>query len=389
MKPPMNQITRFLAGVAMAVAISALWLGSLPAANAAVPADIAERLRQTAGIWQSSVEQQREMQRLTGNSPSTAMAGEMNRRVYSSMMAQTVMEAITRNPADAQDVTNAAINAAPDLKAGILSNLSVAFPTMAPTFAGSGQPVRPVGVVTSAAPRAPPGSQNEADQIAAEVSTNPADHDPLERFNRAMFAVNDFLDSYLLVPIAKAYRFIMPETLREMGRNFFESLNEPVVAINDLLQADFENAGVSASRFFINSTVGLFGFFEVAERLELKEHPADFGQTLHHYGVGKGAYIVLPFFGPSTLRDTVGTGIDSLLNPIGYLLDAETRLYLKASEIVVKREGSLDQVEELKKGSVDYYAAVRSAWQQNRARELRKGAPPPAENIDALFEDVK
>lgn len=395
MKPPINQITRFLAGIVMAVAVpaiavSALWVGSLPAANAAVPADIAERLRQTASIWQSSVEQQREMQRLTGNSPSTAMAGETNRRVYSSMMAQTVMEAITRNPADALDVTNAAINAAPDLKAGILSNLSVAFPTMAPTFAGSGQPVRPVGVVTAAAPRAPPvAQQSEADQIAAEVSANAADHDPLESFNRAMFAVNDFLDSYLLVPIAKAYRFVMPETLREMGRNFFENLNEPVVLINDLLQTDFENAGVSASRFFINSTVGLFGFFEVAERLDLKEHPADFGQTLHSYGVGKGAYIVLPFFGPSTLRDTVGTGIDSLLNPLGFLLDSETRVYLQASGIVVKREASLDQVEELKKGALDYYAAVRSAWQQNRAQELRKGAPPPAEDIDVLFEDVK
>lgn len=386
MKPAIPHITRVLGA-----AFITLMMGALPVANAAVPADIAERLRQTAGTWQTSVAQQRQMRQLTGNSPSTSMASEMNRRVYSSMMAQAVMEAITRNPADAQDVTNAAINAAPDLKAGILSNLSVAFPTMATTFAGSGQPVRPVQVVTAAAPRAPPTGQqqSEADQVAAEITGNGADDDPLEGFNRAMFAVNDFLDSYLLVPIARAYRFIMPETIREMGRNFFENLNEPVIAINDLLQADFENAGVSVGRFFVNSTVGLFGFFEVAERLDLKEHPADFGQTLHTYGIGSGPFVMLPFFGPSTLRDTVGTGVDSFFNPIGYLLDFETRMYLKASEIVVKREAVLDPLDELRKGSVDYYAAVKSAWQQNRAAELRKGKPPPTENLDALFDDVK
>lgn len=386
MKPPIRQIARHLAATVIAV-----MLGVLPAANAAVPADIAERLRQTAGIWQASVAQQQQMRQLTGNAPSTAMAGEMNRRVYSSMMAQAVMEAITRNPADALDVTNAAITAAPDLKPGILSNLSTAFPTMATTFAGSGQPVRPVELVTAAAPRAPPAShqQSEADRVAAEIGGDTADDDPLEGFNRAMFAVNDFLDSYLLVPIARAYRFILPETVREMGRNFFENLNEPVIAINDLLQADFENAGVSVGRFFVNSTVGLFGFFEVAERLDLQEHPADFGQTLHTYGVGSGPFVMLPFFGPSTIRDTVGTGVDSFFNPIGYLLDFETRMYLKASEIVVKREAVLDPLDELRKGSIDYYAAVKSAWQQNRAKELRKGEPPPVENLDALFDDVK
>jgi phospholipid-binding lipoprotein MlaA len=386
MKSPIGQITRLLGA-----AVFAMLMGTFTAANAAVPADIEEGLRQTASIWQTSVAQQTQMQQLTGNTPPTALAGEMNRRVYSSMMAQVVMEAITRNPADARDVTNAAINAAPDLKASILSNLSIAFPTMAAIFAGSGQSVRPVRVVTAAALRASPAARqlSEADQVVAETSGVAADDDPLESFNRAMFAVNDFLDSYLLVPIARVYRFVMPETVRGMGRNFFKNLNEPVVAINDLLQADFENASVSIGRFFINSTVGLFGFFEVAERLYLKEHPADFGQTLHTYGVGSGPFLMLPFFGPSTLRDTVGTGVDSFFNPIGHLLDFETRMYLKASEIVVKREAVLDPLDELRKRSVDYYAAVRSAWQQNRARVLRKGEPPPVENLDALFNDVK
>jgi phospholipid-binding lipoprotein MlaA len=386
MKPLIRQIARLL-GAAFIVVV----IGALPVAKAAVPTNIAERLRQTAGLWQTSIEQQKQMRQFNGNTPSTAMAGDMNRRVYSSMMAQAVMEAITRNPADALDVTNAAIDAAPDLKAGILQNLSIAFPTMGSTFAGATQAVRPIQVVTAAAGRAPPaiGQRGEADLVAAEVIGDTGDDDPLEGFNRAMFGLNDIFDSILLVPIARAYRFIVPETLREMGRNFFQNLNEPVVAINDLLQGDFSNAGVSVGRLAVNSTVGLFGFFEVAERLDLKEHPADFGQTLHTYGVGSGPFIVLPFFGPSTIRDTVGSGIDTFLNPLSYVLDVETRMYLKVSEIVVKREAVLDQVDELRKGSVDFYSAVKSSWQQKRAQVLRKGEPPPAENIDALFADVK
>ncbi|MEX2453750.1 MAG: VacJ family lipoprotein, partial [Rhodospirillaceae bacterium] len=174
-----------------------------------------------------------------------------------------------------------------------------------------------------------------------------------------------------------AYRFVMPETLRHMGRSFFENLNEPVVAVNDLLQGDINNAGISVGRFAVNSTVGILGFFEVAERIDLPEHNADFGQTLHSYGAGSGPYLVLPFFGPSTVRDALGSGVDSFINPFSYLLDWETRLYLKASEIVVGREEVLDQVDELKKSSLDYYAAMRAGWFQRREVELNKGIPPP------------
>lgn len=383
MTPRISRIARFLV-----IAFIAGIAGALPAANAAVPADIAERLRQTASTWQTSVDQQQQMQRLTGGAPSATMARDMNRRVYSSMMAQAVIEAIARNPADALDVTNAAINAAPDLRSEILSNVSAAFPTMGAVFAASAQPGLSDRTAT-AVPRAPPGRQNEADRDAAGIADKAADNDPLENFNRAVFAFNDFLDSYLLVPIARAYRFVMPEPIREMGRNFFENLNEPVVVANNLLQGEFSDAGVAVGRFVVNSTAGLFGFFEVAEELDLEQETADFGQTLHTYGVGSGPFLMLPFFGPSTIRDTVGTGVDTFFNPIAYLLDFETRMYLKASEIVVKREEVLDPVDELRKGSVDFYAAVRSAWQQNRAEELRKGKPPPIENLDELFEDVK
>ena len=352
----------------------------IPPVQAAVPADIQGRINQSAAAWRDSAEQQK----LISSDPNmAAITGAMNRKVYSSMIAQAVMDAISRNPAGAAEATTAAFQAAPELRNDIVQNLSTAFPAMASTFASPFPPIRAPPV---ARPSPAPEPQNSAPAAPLAQDTN---DDPLEGFNRLMFGLNDFLDTYLLVPIAEVYRFVMPETLREMGRNFFENLNEPVVAINDLLQGDMENAGVSLGRFVVNSTIGLFGFFEVAEEIELKQHPADFSQTLHTYGIGSGPFIVLPFFGPSTFRDAIGSGVDSFLNPVTYLLDFETRMYLKASEIVVKREEFLDEVEELKKGSVDYYAALRSAWRQRRAEELRKGAPVPIENVDKLFEDVK
>lgn len=374
MKPGAFTIARRITIATLsAMLVLAIAFAASPPANAAVPADIQNRLTQTAATWRASAEQQR----LVSPDPHmAAITGAMNRRVYSSMMAQTVMEAISRNPASAAEVSHAAFQAAPELKNDIIQNLTTAFPAMAGTFAA---PLPPV--------RAPPVAR-PAPQPAPQVADVP-DDDPLEGFNRVMFGINDFLDTWILVPVAQVYRFIMPETLREMGRNFFENLNEPVVAINDLLQGDLENAGVSLGRFVVNSTIGLFGFFEVAEEIDLKEHPADFGQTLHSYGLNSGPYIVLPFFGPSTIRDAIGSGVDSFLNPLSYILDFETRIYLKGSELVVKREEFLDEVEELKKGSVDYYAAFKAAWEQRRAQELRKGAPPKIENVDKLFEDVK
>lgn len=379
----------FAFATAAAVMFMALAVATVPAVRAAVPADIQNRIAQTATTWRASLELHKQA---SPDPHMTAITRAMNRRVYSSMIAQAVMEAISRNPANAAAATNAAFQAAPELQNDIVQNLSTAFPTMASTFAAPFPPIRAPPIVQSppppqAKPQVPAAAETVAE--AARDAAEDADDDPLEGFNRVMFGINDFLDTWLLVPISEAYRFIMPETLREMGRNFFENLNEPVVAINDLLQGDLENAGVSLGRFAVNSTIGLFGFFEVAEEIDLKEHPADFGQTLHSHGLDSGPFIVLPFFGPSTVRDALGAGIDSFLNPVGYLLGLETRIYLKASEITVKREEFLDEVEELKKGSVDYYAAFRAAWRQRREKELLKGKPAPIEDNDKLFEDVK
>lgn len=347
-------------------------VAAIPPASAAVPPDIGARIEQAAVAWRADVAQQQQILKLSGDPHMAGVADAMNRQVSASFIAQAVIDAISRNPADAADVTAAAYRAAPELRQEITASLSAAFPAFQTTFATPA----PAPVAVAAAPLPRMGS-SEADQVAEEFADPNAGRDPLEGFNRLMFGFNDFLDTWIMVPIAKAYRFIMPETIRVMGRNFFENLGEPVIAVNDLLQGDLGDAGTSVGRFAINSTIGILGFFEVAERVDLKEHNADFGQTLHSYGMGSGPYLVLPLFGPSTVRDAVGKGVDSLLNPFAYFLDWETQMYLKASELVVDREEVLDDVAELKKGSLDYYAALRSAWFQKRDVELNKGVPPP------------
>lgn len=364
-------------------------------ASAAVPPDIAMRIQQAADNWRAGAVQQQEMLKVSGDPYMASVSDSMSRQISASMISQAVMDAIARNPRDARDATVAALRAAPELRNDILASLTTAFPGFASMLQSAGSrpapspvtagpavrtasvPAQPIARPASPASAPAQARMSEADQVAAEFADPMADRDPLEGFNRIMFGINDFLDTWILVPIATAYRFVMPETIREMGRSFFENLNEPVVAANDLLQGDISSAGVSLGRFAVNSTVGILGFFEVAERIDLKEHNADFGQTLHSYGTGSGPYLVLPFFGPSTVRDAIGKGVDSFLNPFNYVLDWETRLYMKASEIVVDREEVLDEVDQLKKGSIDYYAAVRSAWFQKRDVELNKGVPPP------------
>ena len=388
--PSFLQIRASDRSILTAVLIAAFGICSVCTPSAkAVPADIRQRIEATAQSWRTTENQLRQIRQLSGDPHMAAVARQVNRNVTASLITQTVMEAIFRNPADAQGAMAIAVKTAPELGPAITQQLRLAFPALLQTVARPRQMTTPP-LRLGAMPRAPPQTKtNEADFAATEVLDYSEYRDPLEGFNRVMFAFNDLLDSYLMVPIAYVYRLIMPAPLRTMGRNFFENFKEPVVAINDLLQRDLKNAGTSVGRFVINSTIGLFGFFEVAELVGLEEHPADFGQTLHSYGVGHGPYIVLPFLGPSTARDAIGGGVDSFLSPMTYVLDFENRMYLKASEIVVYREQVLDPLKELREGSLDYYAAVRAAWFQKREKELRRGRPPKTKDVDKLFSDVK
>lgn len=215
-----------------------------------------------------------------------------------------------------------------------------------------------------------------------------ANHDPLEPMNRKIFAFNQGLDRRVIKPLAKGYLKVVPRPVRDALHNFIANLNEPVVFINDLLQANLKKTGVTAGRFVLNSTVGIGGILDVATRNGLPEQSGDFGQTLFVWGVPEGPYLVLPVLGPSTPREATGDGVDIFINPWRYVYP--TRNYPTAVSVVEgvvagvdERARNLDTLDELQRESVDFYAAMRSLYRQNRASVLRNGqpAPPPSENF--------
>ena len=211
------------------------------------------------------------------------------------------------------------------------------------------------------------------------------DNDPLEFVNRFTFATNDVLDTMAIQPVAATYRFLLPDPVQNGVRNVMRNFGAPVVLFNDLFQGDWDRAETTAMRLLINSTIGLAGVFDVAADWGYEYHREDFGQTLAVWGVGEGFYLVLPLLGPSNLRDAIGTGVDSLLDPWPYVLDAATDLSdSEIADIFIGRrilEGidararNIEVIDTLKAESIDYYARLRSFNRQNRAAAIRNGRP--------------
>ena len=212
--------------------------------------------------------------------------------------------------------------------------------------------------------------------------------DPLEPVNTAIFSFNEVTDVFILRPIAWFYSFT-PTPIKTGVANVFDNLDLPVIFLNDLLQGDFNDAAVAGGRFVVNSTVGVIGVFDVADDwFGWPAHYADFGQTLHAYGVGAGPYLVLPLLGPSNLRDSVGTLADYLMDPFRYLLPDDVYTGLRVAGGVVTREQLLQSLDILRSGSLDYYVSLRSAYYQNRKVELAKGRLDAASDVDQLFDDI-
>ena len=201
--------------------------------------------------------------------------------------------------------------------------------------------------------------------------------DPFEDVNTVFFYMNGALDFLLLEPIAQFYRGMMPTDARHAISRAFTNLAEPIVAANHLLQLEGGRAGTSLGRFVVNSTAGVAGLFDVATDVGLAADDADFGQTLHHYGISSGPYIVLPVFGPTTVRDAVGFGVDGLLDPRTYVLAPTQLLAVTVSEGVVRREEVIDPVNFLKVHAANPYDAVRAWNYQERQRELTGGCTEP------------
>jgi len=196
--------------------------------------------------------------------------------------------------------------------------------------------------------------------------------DSLESFNRNMFYVNERLDQYALRPVAVAYTNVMPNPLERGIGNFFSNLNEITNVVNDVLQGKFKQAGHDGGRFLINSTIGMAGFFDVAERAGVsKSDGEDFGQTLAVWGVVEGPYLMLPLLGPSTLRDAPSKFIDSLINPLSYSDDVRARNSAQALDLLTTRV-SLLAVDQIATG--DRYLFVRDVYLQRNRFLVNDGA---------------
>ncbi|MCY1262462.1 putative phospholipid-binding lipoprotein MlaA [compost metagenome] len=202
------------------------------------------------------------------------------------------------------------------------------------------------------------------------VAVHAAEDDPWEGFNRAMFRFNDTLDTYALKPVAKGYQAVTPQFLEDGIHNVFSNIGDVGNLANDLFQAKFHNAGVDTGRLLFNTSFGLLGFFDVATPMGLQRNDEDFGQTLGYWGVGSGPYVVLPFFGPSTVRDTGGMVPESFLGPYPYIDHVPTRNVTRAVDVVDTRANLLS-AEKLITG--DKYVFIRNAYLQNREFKVKDG----------------
>ena len=194
-------------------------------------------------------------------------------------------------------------------------------------------------------------------------------YDPFEGVNRAIFSFNNSADKVVLEPIAKGYKKLPPPIQSGVG-NFINNLKLPLAAVNQLLQGQGKNAMESTGRFLVNSTIGIFGLIDVADDIGLNQKEEDFGQTLATWGVGDGFYIVLPLFGPSNLRDTTGMLMAMMTDPINAYSASQGEAWAipmrTAANAIDQRSQIIDEVNALRNNSVDYYAAVRSSYYQNR-----------------------
>ena len=207
------------------------------------------------------------------------------------------------------------------------------------------------------------------------VDKTPEAEDPWENMNRGTFAFNQKFDKYLLSPLAKGYRFILPSEVRTGVRNFLNNLTEPWSSINAALQGDLKNTGNTLARFLINSTIGILGVFDVATEIGFEKQKEDFGQTMAVHGVGPGPYLVLPFLGPSTLRDAIGKVTSIYADPVTLALERNDKDQWIWIGMAIKgvdfREQNLEKIDNLNATSVDFYATLRSLYLERRSSMIR------------------
>lgn len=211
--------------------------------------------------------------------------------------------------------------------------------------------------------------------------------DPWEGMNRSVYSFNDKLDQVALKPLAKAYVNVVPSPVRTGVNNFFGNLGDVWTATNSLLQFKGQAAVETAMRVVINTTFGLGGLLDVATEMRLPKRKEDFGQTLGHWGVPSGPYVVLPVFGPSTLRDTAALPLDAKGDLVQQVSDVSTRNSLTVLHATDTRAGLLQAVDVVKEAALDPYSFVRDAYLQKRRNDIYEGNPPS--NFDYSDPDLQ
>jgi len=208
----------------------------------------------------------------------------------------------------------------------------------------------------------------------ASTPRNP--DDPLEGYNRAMFAFNENLDKVLVKPVAQAYDAVTPKPVQTGVGNFFSNLADPWIGLNNLLQGKPAEALSDWMRFMVNTVFGIFGLLDIASEAKLPKHDEDFGQTLAVWGVGDGAYFVLPFFGPRTVRDAAALPLDLAADEGWRPTHVPTRNTLRALDIAHTRASLLGADRTLEESTFDKYAYVRDFYLQQRRYKIHDGNPP-------------
>jgi len=219
------------------------------------------------------------------------------------------------------------------------------------------------------------GPQASANMDSGTGGSETAERDPLEGVNRAVFGFNMAADKYVLKPIAKGYRWAVPGFVRTRIDNVLTNLKQPVVIANDILQANPRRTAESFDRLWMNSIFGLGGMFDVATSVGVPAHEATFGETLGVWGIGSGPYLVLPLLGPSDPRSGVGYAVDAFGDPFSIEMHAhnldEANYARLGMGIINTRSKHIEDLDELQRTSLDFYAAMRSLYWQSRNADIR------------------
>lgn len=220
--------------------------------------------------------------------------------------------------------------------------------------------------------------------LAAGCATNGGDpRDPIEGFNRAMYSFNEGFDQAIGKPVATVYRDVLPDPVRGYVRNFFANIADIFIGLNNLIQGKPADAITDWARFAFNTTIGVFGINDVASDFGLEKHDEDFGQTFGRWGLSDGAYIVWPFIGSSSVRDTAGLIFDYAVDPVVDHRPRDARNFMVVTRAISKRADLLDASRILEEAALDKYVFQRDAYLQRRRNQVHDGSPPRAQRESA------